>query len=386
MDFALTEEQTLIVDTVRDFVERELYPHEDLVERLDDIPDEVAERIRASAIRSGLYAPNMPATVGGGGLSAVDLILVERELGRASFALQSLVGRPSNILMACEGEQIERYLLPAVRGERHDCLAMTEPEAGSDVQSMRTQAVLDGDEWVITGTKHFISHADRSDFIILFAVTGQQETSRGARSRISALLVDTDTPGLSISRGSSCVSHRGYHQSELHFDAARVPASALLGEEGRGLELMGEWLGAARLVIAANSVGRAQRILAETQQWVSQRRAFGQAIGRFQGISFPLADSITEVAAAELLTLQAADRLDRGCMSDTDAAMAKLFATETLGRVADRAVQAFGGMGLMPEARIERWWRDARVERIWDGTSEIQRHIISRAALRQLGS
>lgn len=386
MDFALTEEQTLIVDTVRDFVERELYPHEDLVERLDDIPDEIAERIRASAIRSGLYAPNMPATVGGGGLSAVDLILVERELGRASFALQSLVGRPSNILMACQGEQIERYLLPAVRGERHDCLAMTEPEAGSDVQSMRTQALLDGDEWVITGTKHFISHADRSDFIILFAVTGQQETSRGVRSRISALLVDTDTPGLSISRGSSCVSHRGYHQSELHFDAARVPASALLGEEGRGLELMGEWLGAARLVIAANSVGRAQRILAETQQWVSQRRAFGQTIGRFQGISFPLADSITEVAAAELLTLQAADRLDRGCMSDTDAAMAKLFATETLGRVADRAVQAFGGMGLMPEARIERWWRDARVERIWDGTSEIQRHIISRAALRQLGS
>ncbi len=386
MDLSLTEEQSLIVETVRDFVERELYPHEDLVERLDEVPDEVAERIRASAIRSGLYAPNMPSQVGGGGLGAVDLMLVERELGRASFALQSLVGRPSNVLMACRGEQVERYLLPAVRGERHDCLAMTEPEAGSDVQAMRTKAVLDGDDWVISGTKHFISHADRSDFIILFAVTGQQETARGWRSRISALLVDTDTPGLTISRGSSCVSHRGYHQCELHFDGARVPASALLGEEGRGLELMSEWLGAARLVIAANAVGRAQRILEETLQWVSQRRAFGQAIGRFQGISFPLADSLTEVAAAELLTLQAADRLDRGCMSDTDAAMAKLFATEALGRVADRAVQAFGGMGLMPEARIERWWRDARVERIWDGTSEIQRHIISRAALRAVGS
>ncbi len=386
MDFTLTEEQSMIVATVRDFVEHELYPHEDLVEAIDDIPVEVAEAIRTSALRSGLYAPNLPEDVGGGGLSALELILVERELGRASFALQSLVGRPSNILMACTGDQIERYLLPAARGERHDCLAMTEPDAGSDVQAMRTRAVRDGDEWVISGTKHFISHADRSDFIILFAVTGQEEGPRGVRSRISALLVDTDAPGLTITRGSQCVSHRGYHQCELHFADARVPASALLGEEGKGLELMGQWLGAARLVIAANSVGRAQRILEETQSWVAQRRAFGQTIGRFQGVSFPLADSITEVAAAELLTLQAADRLDRGVMTDTDAAMAKLFATETLGRVADRAVQAFGGMGLMPEARIERWWRDARVERIWDGTSEIQRHIISRAALRTLGS
>lgn len=386
MDFTLTEEQSLIVETVRDFVERELYPYEDLVEQLDEVPDEVAARIRASAVRSGLYAPNMPESVGGGGLDAVSLMLVERELGRASFALQSLVGRPSNILMACTGEQIERYLLPAVRGDRHDCLAMTEPDAGSDVQSMRTRADREGDHWIVSGTKHFISHADRSDFIVLFAVTGHDTGPRGKRARISAFLVDSDVRGLTITRGSACVSHRGYHQCELHFDGVRLPASALLGEEGRGLELMGEWLGAARLVIAANSVGRAQRILNETLGWVSQRKAFGQTIGRFQGVSFPLADSITEVAAAELLTLQAAARFDRGVMNDTDAAMAKLFATETLGRVADRAVQAFGGMGLMAEARIERWWRDARVERIWDGTSEIQRHIISRAALRPLGS
>lgn len=386
MDFGLTEEQQLIVSTVRDFVERELYPHEDLVERLDDVPAEIAKQISGAAIRSGLYAPNMPEAVGGGGLDAVSLMLVERELGRASFALQSLVGRPSNILMACTGEQIERYLLPAVRGERHDCLAMTEPDAGSDVQAMRTRAERDGDTWIVNGTKHFISHADTSDFIILFAVTGRSQTSRGERPRISSFLVDTDTPGLTITRGSQCVSHRGYHQSELHFENVRLPGSALLGDEGRGLDLMGEWLGAARLVIAANSVGRAQRILEETTNWVAQRRAFGQTIGRFQGISFPLADSVTEIAASELLVLQAADRFERGVMTDTDAAMAKLFATETLGRVADRAVQAFGGMGLMAEVRIERWWRDARVERIWDGTSEIQRHIISRAALRPLGS
>lgn len=384
MNFTLTEEQNLIVQTVRDFVEKELYPHEDLVEKLDDIPDDLAAQIQDKAIKYGLYAPNMPDSVGGGGLDAVSLVLVERELGRASFALQSLVGRPSNILMACKDDQIDKYLMPAVRGEKHDCLAMTEPEAGSDVRSMRTKAKLEGDHYVINGTKHFISHADRSDFVILFAATGTTETSKGPRNEVSAFLVDMDTPGLTVTTGSQCVSHRGYHQSELSFVNAEIPAANLLGEEGKGLELMGEWLGAARLVIAANSVGRAQRILEATTDWVAQRKQFGQTIGKFQGVAFPLADSYTEVAAAELLTLQAAHKLDSGNMTDTDAAMAKLFATETLGRVADRAVQAFGGMGLMSEAKIERWWRDARVERIWDGTSEIQRHIISRAVLRPL--
>jgi acyl-CoA dehydrogenase len=384
MDFSLSEEQSLIVETVREFVEKELYPHEDLVEKLDDIPEEIAKRIQDKAIKFGLYAPNMPESVGGAGLDAVSLVLVERELGRASFALQSLVGRPSNILMACKGSQIEKYLLPAVRGEKHDCLAMTEPEAGSDVRSMRTRAIKNVNGYLINGTKHFISHADRSDFVILFAATGVTETSKGPRNEISAFLIDIDTPGLTVTRGSQCVSHRGYHQCELSFVDVQVDANTLLGEEGRGLELMGEWLGAARLVIAANSVGRAQRILESTIDWVSQRKQFGKNIGQYQGVSFPLADSITEVAAAELLTLQAASKLDIGKMTDTDAAMAKLFATETLGRVADRAVQAFGGMGLMSEAKIERWWRDARVERIWDGTSEIQRHIISRAILRPL--
>ena len=384
MNFTLTEEQNLIVQTVRDFVENELYPHEDLVEKLDDIPEDLVAQIQEKAIKYGLYAPNMPESVGGGGLDAVSLVLVERELGRASFALQSLVGRPSNILMACKGDQIEKYLMPAVRGEKHDCLAMTEPEAGSDVRSMRTKAKLEGDHYVINGTKHFISHADRSDFVILFAATGVTETSKGPRNEVSAFLVDMDTPGLTVTTGSQCVSHRGYHQSELSFVNAKIPAANLLGDEGKGLELMGEWLGAARLVIAANSVGRAQRILEATTDWVSQRKQFGQNIGKFQGVAFPLADSYTEVAAAELLTLQAAHKLDSEKMTDTDAAMAKLFATETLGRVADRAVQAFGGMGLMSEAKIERWWRDARVERIWDGTSEIQRHIISRAVLRPL--
>lgn len=382
MSFGLSAEQHAVVSTVRQFVEHELYPYEDEVERLDDVPDELAEQIRAKALRSGLYAANMPEELGGGGLDGVSLTLAERELGRAGLALQMLVARPSNILQACVGNQVDRYLLPTVRGERHDCLAMTEPGAGSDVRSMTTRAVRDGDDWVISGTKHFISHADKADYVILFAATGVEETSRGPRNLVSTFMVDMGSPGFTVHRGSSCVSHRGYHQCELVFEGCRVPGSALLGEAGRGLELMDQWLGSSRLTVAATSVGRARRVLDAALDWAATREQFGQPIGKFQGVGFQLADLAVSVEAADLLTLQAASRLDEGKMSAQDAAMAKLYASEMLGRVTDTALQIFGGTGLMTDAPLERWWRDARVERIWDGTSEIQRLIISRALLR----
>ncbi|MGW4751041.1 acyl-CoA dehydrogenase family protein [Streptomyces chartreusis] len=386
MDFGLTPEQHLVVDTVRAFVEAELYPHEDEVERLDDIPAELVEQIRKKALDAGLYAPNMPEELGGGGLDPVAFTLAERELGRASYALQMLVARPSNILQGCTGDQIETYLLPTIRGERHDCLAMTEPGAGSDVRSMRTRARrVDGD-WVLNGTKHFISHADTADYVIVFAATGVERTARGERNLISAFLVDKGVPGFEVRRGSACVSHRGYHQCELTFTDCRVPVGQLLGEEGKGFELMGQWLSASRLTVAATSVGRGQRVLEAAVRWAAEREQFGQPIGRFQGTGFKLADMATDLAAAELLTLSAAWKLSRGRMTDQDAAMAKLHASEALGRVTDHAVQIFGGMGLMQETAVERHWRDARVERIWDGTSEIQRHIISRALLRPHGA
>lgn len=384
MNFELTEEHRAIVDTVRRFVANELMPHEDLVERLDEVPADLAAEIRGKAIAAGLYAANMPEELGGGGLDAVGMTLAERELGATSYALHSLVARPSNILLACAGEQRERYLLPAIAGERVDCLAMTEPGAGSDVRAMTTRAVRDGDDYVIDGVKHFISHADAADFVVLFATTGAPD-ERG-RAPISAFLVDLDSPGLQVTRGGGVVSHRGYHQCELAFTGCRVPAVNLLGEEGRGLELMGTWLGASRLTVAATSVGRARRVLDLTLDWAATREQFGQPIGRFQGVGFPLADLATELEAAEILTLRAAWRLDRGRMSDADAAMAKLFASELLARITDQAVQVFGGMGLVDELPIARFWRDARVERIWDGTSEIQRHIISRSLLRPRGA
>jgi acyl-CoA dehydrogenase len=387
VDFTLTDEQRLIVDTVRAFVERELYPHEDEVERLDEVPDELAGQIRAKAIAAGLYAANMPAELGGGGLDAVSLVLVERELGRASYALQMLVERPSNILQGCNEDQRKRYLIPAIRGERHDCVAMTEPGSGSDIRSMSTTATRDGDDYVVNGTKHFISHADVADFIILFAATGTETAPNGrAKKKITTFLVDKDSPGLTVTRGSGCVSNRGYHQCELSFAGCRVPAANLLGEEGRGFDLMGQWLGATRLTVAATSIGRARRVLDAVTEWAATRQQFGQPVGRFQGVGFQLADCATQLEAAELLTLRAAAKCDEGTMTDADAAMAKLYASEMLGRMTDTAVQIFGGMGLMAQFPAERWWRDARVERIWDGTSEIQRHIISRSLLRPYGA
>jgi len=386
MHFELTQEQTMLVDTARAFAEKELYPHEELVERTDAIPPDLARQIQAKAIAVGLFAANMPSQHGGGGLDNFGVTLLERELGRASYALQMLVARPSNILRGCTGSQIDEYLLPTIRGERHDCLAMTEPNAGSDVRSMQTRAVRDGDDYVINGAKHFISHADMADYVVLFAATDVEQTRTGPKKKITGFLVDFDTPGVTRRRGPVCVSNRGYHQCELFFDDVRVPVSKRLGQEHRGFELMGEWLGATRLTVAATSVGRGRRVLDMATAWAATRKQFGQPIGRFQGTGFKLADMATELEAAELLTLRAAWNCDQGRMSDSDAAMAKLFASEALARITDQALQIFGGMGLMASLPIERFWRDARVERIWDGTSEIQRHIISRALLRAHGA
>ncbi|HJP45502.1 MAG TPA: acyl-CoA dehydrogenase family protein, partial [Arenicellales bacterium] len=261
MEFTLSEEQRMLVDSARAFAEQELYPYEVEVEQSDQVPPALAQQIRERAISQGFFAANMPESLGGGGLDAVSLSLVERELGRASFALQYLVARPSNILQACVGAQRERYLLPCIRGEKTDCLAMTEPEAGSDLRSMQCRADRDGGEYVINGSKHFISHADLADFVILFAATGEEDSSRGPRKLISAFLVDMGTPGFSVRTGYHSVSHRGYHNCILEFDNCRVPAGQVLGEEHNGFAVANDWLGATRLQVAAMCLGRAYRAL-----------------------------------------------------------------------------------------------------------------------------
>jgi acyl-CoA dehydrogenase len=391
MDFTLTEEQQMIVKATRDFVRGELMPHEQEVEQIGELRKELLGELKAKAIEAGLYAANMPTEVGGGGLDTVTWVMYEKELGRTSYILHyACVARPSNILMACEGEQRERYLLPTVRGERTECLAMTEPDAGSDLRGMKTSAVEKGGDFVLNGTKHFISHVDHADYVILFAATGEEgvprgDGPRGKRKLITAFLVDIGTPGFEVLPGYKNVSHRGYTNSILHFTDCRIPRSAVLGEVHKGFELANTWLGATRLQVAATCLGRAERALDLARQWAVDRVQFGQQIGKFQGVAFKLADMAVELRAAELLTLEAAWKLDRKTATDMDISIAKLKATEMLAMVADEALQIHGGMGLMADLPLERIWRDARIERIWDGTSEVQRHIISRALLRPLG-
>ena len=386
MNFGLTTEQQMVVDTVRGFVEKELYPHEEAVERAGRVPPELGEAIKRKVIDLGFYAPNLPVEVGGGGLDNLTFALLERELGRTSMALSVFWGRPSGILMGCNEEQRERYLYPAARGERFDALAMTEPGAGSDVRGMQCTARPDGDDWIVNGTKHFISHADLADFVVVFVATGEEETARGPKKRITCFLVDRGTPGFEIRPGYDSVSHRGYHNCILTFDDCRLPSAQILGEVHRGFEVANEWLYATRITVATMCVGRARRVFDLALAHAAERRQFGQPVGRFQGVSFKLADMITEIDAADWLTLAAAWRLDQGLPADREIASAKVYASEMLARVTDEAIQIHGGMGLMSDLPLARFWRDARVERIWDGTSEIQRHIIGRDLLRPLGA
>lgn len=386
MQYGISPEQEMIVNTVRSFVEKEIYPHEELVERSGEVPNEIAEEIKQKTLDLGFYACNFPESVGCAGLSHMDFALVERELGRGSMALNHFFGRPQNILMACEGEQVERYLMPAVRGERMDALAMTEPGAGSDVRSMKCTATQEGTDWVVNGTKHFISGADHADFIIVFIATGEDLTPKGPKKRITAFLVDRGMKGFTIRDGYKSVSHRGYKNMILEFDDCRLPRAQVLGEVDGGFEVMNTWLYATRITVATMSVGRARRVFEYALTYSAEREQFGQKIGKFQGVSFQLADMITEIDAADLLTLSAADRLDKELPANREIASAKLYASEMLARVTDAAIQLHGGMGLMNDYPLERFWRDARVERIWDGTSEIQRHIISRDLLRPLGA
>ena len=383
MDFVLSEEQNLLIKTTRSFVENELIQHEELLEKTNILSPELYKEIKQKSRDVGLYACNMPKEYGGGGLNAFDLTLVEKELGHTSLALAEIVWRPQNILMACKGRLIEEYLKPTTTGQRKDCIAMTEPDAGSDLRGMKTRAIRNEDDWVINGTKHFISNAHISDFVVLFAVTGKDEKQKNL---ISCFLVDLDLPGVEVLKGYDCVSHRGYVNNILHFNDCKIPIENILGEEHKGFELINTWLEATRLTIAATSVARAQRAFDIALDWSANRKQFGKVIGKFQGISFKLADMAMDIKLANLILMESAWKIDQGTLTSQDAAMAKLFCSEMIGRVSDEAIQICGGMGLMSDIPLERIWRDARIERIWEGTSEIQRHIISRSLLRPLGA
>ena len=379
-------EKELLENTVKRFVEEELYPHEETVDKNGEVPLELGRQIEKKSKDLGLFAANLPIEVGGGGLDYESMLLIEREYGKTSHALHAWAARPTEILLACNEEQKKKYLDPCVTGEKRELFALTEPEAGSDIMSMKTHAKKDGNDWIMNGSKHFISGPVMPDFAIVFAATGEDETPRGKRKRITAFLVDVGENGFEIGIGTKCVSYRGYHAFRLNFSDVRLGPNQILGEEGKGLELSGKWLGMGRIWVGASCCGKAERLFELAKDWASTRKQFGQPIGKFQATGFKLADIAIELRAADLMVNDAVRRANEGKMSDADAAMVKVYCSEMLNRAADNTLQLYGGMGLMEELPIQRLWRDSRLERIWDGTSEIQRHIITRSILRPLGA
>jgi acyl-CoA dehydrogenase len=381
IDFSLPEETRLLVDTVRRFVETEVHPVEDEVERTATVSAELLKVMKAKAQALGLFAMNMPAEVGGGGLSCVEHCLVEEEFGKTSDALiRRVFGQVYPMLMACRGEQIEKYLVPTVKGDRICAMAITEPEAGSDAASITTTARLEDGAWVLNGTKHFISDGDIADYVIVMALTDKEKRARGG---ITLFLVDRGTPGFSVARTQPMMGHRGYGHAELVFDQCRVPAGAVLGEVGDGFKLIMESVLQIRLAhIGARAVGMAQRALEMMRKHAAQRRQFGQPIGEFQMVQKLIADSATEIFGVKMMVMNAAWEIDQGLEPRDKVSMIKVAASEMQGRVVDRAIQVFGGMGFSKDLPLERMYRDARVTRIYDGTSEIHRMLIARSTIK----
>ncbi len=377
-------ETELLLETVKTFLRDEIYPHEEEVDKTGIVPEELGRHIEKRSIELGLYAANLPENIGGGGLDYRTMALIEREYGKTSHALHAWIGRPTEILLACKDHQIEEYLLPCVKGEKRELFALTEPDAGSDIMSMKSNAKRDGKDWILNGSKHFISGPCLPDFAIVFAATGSDLTKKGERKRITAFLVDVGTKGFEIREGSKCISYRGYKNFQLSFNDVRLGKEQILGEEGSGLDLSAKWLGMGRIWVGATCCGKAERIFDLAKNWAASRKQFGKPIGSFQAIGFRLADMAVGLKTADLLVNDAVNSATEGTMTDADAAMVKLYCSEMLNKIADDTVQIFGGMGLMEDLPIERLWRDSRLERIWDGTSEIQKHIITRSILRPL--
>jgi len=378
VDFSLSDEQRLLIDTVRKFIAEQLAPLEDEVERAGTLTPAQARSIFEKSKALGLYGMNMPTSLGGGGLSAVDTMLVEEQFGHTTdILIRRAFGNVYEVLLACEGAQKERWLLPAVQGERICCIAITEPGAGSDAAGITTRAVRDGAGWRLTGQKHFISDAVFSDF---FVVSAKTDNSRA----FSLFLVDKSLPGITVGRDQPMMGIRGTSHVELVFDNVKLDDEALLAGEGNGMKLILETLGRVRLAqVAARAVGKASKVLGFATDYARERKQFGKAIGDFQFIQQFIADSVIEINAARYMVLRAAWEIDQGNDARDWISMVKVQAAETLGRVVDRAVQIFGGMGFCKDVPIERYYRDARIYRIFDGTSEIHRGLVARAALKK---
>jgi acyl-CoA dehydrogenase len=379
MDFELTGEQQALADSVKAFIDERVEPRMPEIEKTNHIPDELMQE--ASAL--GLFGISIPEEYGGSNLSRLSRVLVHQMLGRSGFGFAGVfaahggIGAEALVSIGTE-EQKRRYLPRMATGELRGCFALTEPGAGSDAGGITTTAVKKGDRYILNGVKHYISGSTTAGLLTVVARTNPAPRSK----EMSVFLVEPSFKGFRIGTIYDTMGCKGHPIAELLFEDCEVPAENLLGAEGKGWLAATKTLMEGRPVVAARCVGACERLLEISTDYAKTRKQFGQAIGEFQGIHFMLADMATRTEAARLLTWRAAVLADEGRVTPKDTSMAKLFASETLAFVADSALQIQGGSGYITDNPVGRFYRDARITRIYEGTSEIQRGIIGRGMLR----
>jgi acyl-CoA dehydrogenase len=383
VNYPITDEDRNVLERARTLVE-ELIPFEVEAEMNEgELPADVKKRHHERVRELGLAAMNMPRDLGGAGLTTFQQVLVSEQIGKVTNALGWVVETPAAWLPEVATDyQLETWVVPTIRGERTECYAITEENAGSDVDAIEATARRDGNDYVLNGVKWHVTSANHADHTFF-----QARLTTGPHAGSHAMfIVDLDTPGVRVLRNPAYTHTFSAHHPELAFEDVRVPATQLIGAEGDGMKFAYDWFRYERLMIAARCCGAAERLIDEATAFAAARRAFGKPISEYQAIQFMLADSLTELWAARLMTYRLAQNMDAGIdvkVEHVQCSMAKLYASEMANRVADRAVQIFGGRGYMRENVAERFYRELRVDRIWEGTSEIQRSIIAQGLFKR---
>ena len=382
MDFSLSDEMRDMKRTIRDFVDNEVEPCAMQIEEEDHIPQHLIDQAK----EMGLFGMSIPEQYGGLGLNMVEKCLLLEELGRANMSFTTYIGAHTGIgttgIVELANEALKQKYLPGLAsGEKLGAFALTEPDSGSDATNMKTSAVLKGDKWILNGMKHFITNAPEAEVFTVIAVTDKE---KGARGGFTAFVVEKDFPGFSIGTIERKMGLRGSHTSEVIFEDCEVPKENVLGLEGKGYSSALRILSKGRVALGARCVGACDKLVELSSKYAQQRVQFGQPIASFQAIQWMLAEMATDTEAARALTYRVAWMVDQGLPVMKEGPMVKLFASEALGRVVDKAVQVHGGMGYMKEFPVERFYRDARLTRIYEGTNEIQRMVIAARLLKEL--